>query len=133
MNDLLAELVKAYRKEKSPEIPSTEVMAKTPWEEMYQHRLAHPNDPQAQAQIAPYEHRAWAREAGDKGVINALVTGLLMSPAYQGTKALGIDDLFFERNALSTPASLEQVKQSAIGGLEGARDAFMKYLPERLK
>ncbi len=134
MNELLAELLQTYKTQNQPvELPSQEQMAKMPWEELYQLRSQNPGKAHVQENVAPYEHRAWAREAGDKGVMNALTTGLVLSPGYQGVKALGLADLLSNRDSMTTPASWEQVKQSAIGGFEGAGNALRGYLPKALK
>jgi hypothetical protein len=66
---------------------------------------------ESQNAIAPYEHRAFAREATQENPLSALSLALGI-PAYQLAKLLGLTD------SRSDP-SLEQMKQGYIGVGEG--------------
>lgn len=69
--------------------------------------------PEEQARLAPFEHRAFAREfVRDNPVRNALSLGVAI-PAYTAAKALGII------KGTRSPASLEEVKQGYKGVGEG--------------
>lgn len=67
-----------------------------------------------QARMAPFEHRAYAREyVQDKGVRGAASLAVAI-PAYSAAKALGLT------NARS-PASVEEMKQGFMGIREGLK------------
>ena len=68
----------------------------------------------AQAMLAPYEHRAYAREyVQDEGMKGAASLAVAI-PAYSAAKALGLT------NARS-PASMEEMKQGYKGIFEGLK------------
>jgi hypothetical protein len=64
-----------------------------------------------QAMLAPYEHRAAAREATQQDPMMALSYGVA-APGYQIYKALGFGDS-------RSGADLNQLKQAYIGIIEG--------------
>lgn len=67
--------------------------------------------PDLQGKLAPYEHRAFAREQVQRSPVNALgLIGLI--PAYQLAKLLGL-------HGARTGPSLEQMKQGYVGLGEG--------------
>lgn len=68
----------------------------------------------AQAFIAPFEHRAYAREyVQDKGMTGA-ASLVVAIPAYTAAKALGIVKA-------RSPASVEEIKQGFTGVYEGLK------------
>jgi len=73
-----------------------------------------------QKQLAPYEHRAFAREYVSENPIAAPVIPL-MSAGYAIRKAVMPQDG-------ETPASMEQVLQALIGTAEGASMAISNAL-----
>lgn len=67
-----------------------------------------------QARIAPFEHRAYAREyVQEKGAMGAASMAVAI-PAYSAAKALGFTDA-------RSPASLEEMKQGFVGVFEGMK------------
>jgi hypothetical protein len=81
------------------------------WEQLLQMRRQ-TDDPEEQRALAPYEHRAYAREevAANPWMAPAY---LAMVPGYQVLKML--------RGGARTPPSLEQVKQGYMGVVDGLR------------
>lgn len=69
-------------------------------------------DPNLQAMIAPFEHRAFARERAQEAPIQSALSFPLLIPAYAALKALGIQKA-------RTKPSLEQVIQGFAGLAEG--------------
>ena len=69
--------------------------------------------PGVQELLAPYEHRAFAREEVSENPLKALPL-LFMIPGYQGVKAMGL-------GGARTGPSLEQFKQGNIGILDGLK------------
>lgn len=83
-------------------------------------------DPRVQAELAPMEHRAFAREFAQESPIRAAVSLPFAIPAYTAAKAVGL------QNARS-PASWEEMKQGFIGlneglGVEGLRQSILQKL-----
>lgn len=66
------------------------------------------------AALAPYEHRAFAREATDENLGLALPIALA-TPLYAGAKALGL----MKNDGTTTPPSFSQVGQGLLGVGEG--------------
>ena len=85
-----------------------------PWLDLMKLRYAYANDPQMQAVLAPYEHRAYYREMAQDNPYKAMAMSVI-EPAYQGVKALGI----LPSNEMTTPASLNQITESLKGIREG--------------
>ena len=73
-----------------------------------------PDDDPLQQLIAPFEHRAFAREQAQTSPLSTAVTMPFMIPGYAMMKALGLQ-------SGRTPASIEQVKQGYIGLHEGLK------------
>lgn len=73
----------------------------------------HNTAPGVQEILAPYEHRAFAREEVEENPLKALPL-LFMIPGYQGAKALGL-------GGARTGPSFEQFKQGNIGILDGLK------------
>lgn len=69
-------------------------------------------DPAVQQRLAPFEHRAFAREQAEENPLH-LVAQPAMEAIYQGAKGLGL-------MGARTPADLNQLKQTTIGAAEGA-------------
>lgn len=84
-------------------------------------------DPLAQALIAPYEHRAYARETvqSDPGI--APLMSAVLIPGYQAFKGLGLGTNDGD-NIPRTPPSWEQFKQGQIGTGEGLYEALARKL-----
>lgn len=80
-----------------------------------------PNDPQ-QAVLAPYEHRAFAREWTIENPFVAIPSLLASIPAYTAGKALGL----IKGN--STPASLDQLAEGYRGLGEGVGTVLKKFV-----
>ena len=79
--------------------------------ELLQLRKAFPDDSPAQALIAPFEHRAFAREQAQTSPGTAwAIPGMALG--YAGAKALGL-------HPARTPPSLDQIKSAFQGTLEG--------------
>ncbi len=110
-------------------LPDEDAMAKMSWNDLYQLRVNNRGDIAAQEQIAPYEHRAYAREEGAESLSKGASYPLLIA-GYQGAKAAGL----VEQDDMSTPASLKQIGQGLIGAGEGAAENIMslwnKYIPK---
>lgn len=80
------------------------------WQELLQLRRE-TTDPAEQERIAPYEHRAYAREAVSSNPALAPIFALLV-PGYQAAKATGIVEA-------RTEPSLEQLQEGFKGIYEG--------------
>jgi len=81
---------------------------------------------------ANYDHRAFAREVvkEDKGMIAALPAAI---PAYYAAKKAGVvDNPSTDPNGNTSNASLEQVKQAAIGYVEGVGDLVNENITKPL-
>lgn len=94
-----------------------ELLASMPHSELYQMRATQPN---MQDIIAPYEHRAFAREWATQSPFLAGVSLPFAIPAYTASKYLGI-------NKARSPASLEEMKQGYIGLGEGLAQAMRGF------
>ncbi len=82
------------------------------WQELLALRGSNP-DPEVQRQIAPYEHRAYARETVADSPVLGTAQMVMGIPTYQLIKAL--------RGGSRTPPSLDQVTQGYKGVWEGLR------------
>jgi|GEM_PF-2674930 len=111
------------RPAKSEKLPSDDDMAKMTWNDLYQLRVKARGNPEAQAAIAPYEHRAYAREEVAKNPL-AAPAWVVMPPAYQAAKAAGLTD----SDDMSSPASMKQVAQGLIGVAEGVSEGSRRLL-----
>lgn len=92
-------------------LTNKEMMAKMRHRDLVEMRFSAP--PALQPEIAPWEHRAFAREDVQDNPLSA-VTLLGMIPAYQGAKMMGL-------MGSRTPASWEQFKQGNLGILDGLK------------
>ena len=79
---------------------------------------------QLQNKVAPFEHRAFARESVTENPLMALSLALA-TPAYQISKALPKS---VTGNKSRSEPSLEQLKQGFIGIGEGLRGSFGRML-----
>lgn len=84
--------------------------------DLYQARFKYP-DQTSQQMLAPYEHRAFAREFAQESPALAAVSLPFAIPAYAMYKTLGLSQ------SRSGP-SLEQVKQGYLGLHEGLKAAL---------
>lgn len=91
-----------------------------PWSELYQLRLK-TKDPLQQALLAPYEHRAYAREQVAQNPLSAPFYAAAV-PAYQGVKGLAGAVGAWPTDETSTPPSWRQVTQGLTGVGEGLSD-----------
>ena len=97
-----------------------EDMAKANWESLMIARKAIPPDDPQQAQIAPYEHRAWARERVAENPLLAPVYAALV-PGYQLAK------LARSFGPEATPPSMDQL----AGGMTGIAEGVQEWLRNR--
>lgn len=92
---------------------TAEQLAAMPWDQLLQlRRRAAPAD---QAMLAPYEHRAYARETVAENPLMALPMALMV-PGYQLHKLLGA--------GARTRPSWEQLGQGLLGTGEGLSQGF---------
>src|SRR5438445_755337 len=89
-------------------------LAKMPWLDLIQMR-ARTQDPTQQAMLAPYEHRAYAREEVAQNPLMALPYAFMV-PGYQALKLMGA--------GARTPPSLDELGQGWTGTLEGLKQAM---------
>ena len=93
------------------------------WEELQQLRVKYEGKPNIQRILAPYEHKAWARETvRDNPAMAPLMA--LMVPGYQamkvGAQALGLSD------KEETPPSMQQLSSGFKGIYEGLQQRYSK-------
>lgn len=62
-------------------------MAGMPWDKLIEYRKGIDMNHPVQNKLAPYEHRAWAREQVAQNPVNALAYALMV-PGYQAGKAV---------------------------------------------
>lgn len=91
-------------------------LARLPWDQLIQLRLQHP-EAAAQQQLAPYEHRAYAREEVGRNPLLAPAY-LAMVPGYQLFKLLS--------GGARTAPALQQLGHGWLGVAEGLRDAWRR-------
>lgn len=90
-------------------------MAGMPWNALNQMRVQAGGDPQAQAAISPFEHRAYARDEVQGNPLNALLYGAGLIPGYQAAKMVGL----IPTDSQSTGPSWDQFIQGQKGVGEG--------------
>lgn len=90
-------------------------------EDLVRLRLNSPDDQELQQRIAPYEHRAFAREVTKDNPLMAVPVGLA-TPMYQAKKYM--ERPFITAKPDDTPSSLEQLQQ----GYMGINDGLNRYL-----
>ncbi len=105
------------------ELPKEEELAKMSHVDLYKLRAEHSDDPKVQESLAPFEHRAFAREATAENPALAPILGIAV-PLYAGAKAVGIDMGDPNSDVEQTPPSVEQIRQSFTGIYEGLRKRF---------
>lgn len=97
---------------------------KLSWQELQMLRDKHAGNQKLQQQLAPFEHRAYARESVSENPLNALKFAFMI-PGYQAAKAVGALD----SDSSTTPVSLDQFTQGFAGvgdGLMSNYDEFKK-------
>ncbi len=104
--------------------PDPKQMARMSWDDLYMMRL----DPSLQGRdtqnlIAPYEHRAYAREQVRDNLGKAGLMALMI-PGYQAFKSV--------KGRSRSGASLDQIQQGLLGVGEGALLNLMDK-PEQIK
>lgn len=92
-------------------LPSRAELEKMSHGDLLMLRRQHNDDKVVQELLAPYEHRAFAREQVEESPINALALPVMV-PAYEAAKAVGL------MRGRSSP-SMESMKQGLIGVTEG--------------
>jgi hypothetical protein len=98
-------------------VPPEDEMAKMGWDKLYALRLQARGDTAKQMQIAPYEHRAYARETVADNL--ALAPAFAVMPAaYQAAKIVRATDT----DEMSTPPSFKQMAHGVRGTMEGVAD-----------
>lgn len=92
-------------------------MSKSDFDTLQLMRQQFPGQPEMQGLISPFEHRAWLREVAGDGRLGPAKSLALAaaSPFYQMYKA----SPFYQKDAYSSPPSLEQSWQALLGALEG--------------
>lgn len=109
--------------------PTTDpaALAGTSWDVLNQMRQNYATDPQAQQMLAPYEHRAYARETVQANPALAPIMAQYLVPGYQAYKGVGLGTNDGD-NVPRTGASWDQFKQGEIGTAEGLYAALAKKL-----
>lgn len=96
-------------------------MEQMPWEELQKLRVKYQNNPAMQAQLAPYEHRAYAREqVAQNGFLAPAYA--VMPAGYQIAKALHLTP----SDEMSTPPSMDQMTQGMAGAWDGLKLALRR-------
>jgi hypothetical protein len=102
-------------------IPSEDDMAKMSWADLQDLRTKAGADTAKQMQIAPYEHRAYAREQVSESPLRAPLYAV-MPAGYQVAKAVGA----IPTDEQSTPPSMKQMVEGMKGAYEGASTAVKR-------
>ena len=89
------------------------------WNDLQDLRAKNAGDQQMQQQLAPFEHRAYARESVAENPLNALKFAFMI-PGYQAAKVSGILD----SDSSTTPASLDQLTQGFAGVSDGLQQSY---------
>ena len=90
------------------------------WESLYELRMKFAGNPQAQELIAPYEHRAYAREEAASNPVSALGYATLLVPGYQLAKMAHLTPV----DDMSTGPSMKQL----MSGIQGAGEGFGQFM-----
>lgn len=109
-------------KDKPTDMLIDETLSKMSNQELQGLRAKYSDNKELDAYLAPYEHRAHAREDISEHPERALLYAQFLIPGYQAAKAVGLPVGATEKEP--TPVSIEQMKQGYIGVAEG----FSKYL-----
>lgn len=91
------------------------------WQDLQALRDKFAGDQPKQQELAPYEHRAYARESVADNPVNALKFAFMI-PGYQAAKAVGALD----SDSSTTPASLDQMNQGFSGVGEGLQQNYSR-------
>ena len=92
---------------------------KMTWNDLQDLRAKNAGDQQMQQQLAPFEHRAYARESVADNPLNALKFAFMI-PGYQAAKNSGL----WSTDASTTPASLDQLTQGFAGVGDGLKESY---------
>lgn len=82
-------------------------------------RAMNAGDQPMQQQLAPYEHRAYAREEVMDNPLNALKLAFMI-PGYQAAKNSGL----WPSDSSTTPASMDQLTQGFAGVGDGLQQSY---------
>jgi hypothetical protein len=94
------------------------------WDDLMDLRMQAGKNVARQQQIAPYEHRAWARETVGQNPLLALPYAVMI-PGYQAAKAIGLLQSN-DPNHPTTRPSWEQIRQGFTGVGEGLLNWYNK-------
>jgi len=103
-------------------LPSADLMASMPWEKLQALRNQFANNPAAQQMIAPYEHRAYARESVNNNLLMAPVMAAMV-PGYQAAKAIGLTG----SDNQTTAPSWAQFVQGEQGVYDGVKNRLRSF------
>lgn len=104
-------------------LPPKEEMAKMSHSDLYNLRDKL-TSAEAVKLVAPYEHRAFAREFSQELPVIGPLSVAAATPLYQLTKLVGAEDK--SGGVKDTPASLEQLKEGFKGIAEGVAESVKK-------
>ncbi len=121
--DVLAQIKKAIANPKDTKLVSAldNTLATMSHSDIFQLRDAASQDSAAQNIIAPYEHRAFAREWASKDPLTAAASLVAAIPAYTAAKAVGLQ-------GGRSSASLPELTQGFTGLGEGLMTAISNAL-----
>ncbi|GAB3253173.1 hypothetical protein [Chitinimonas naiadis] len=120
MTGLVAEMLASRERENNRYgIPSDDILAQMSWDALLELRKQYDGDKEAQNRLAPFEHRAYAREAVMAEPIRAGIGQSIMIPLYTLAKAAGI------QSGRSDP-SLKEI----IQGYAGVGDGLISLGPK---
>jgi hypothetical protein len=94
------------------------------WDELMDLRMQAGKDIGTQQRLAPFEHRAWARETVGQNPLMALPFAAMI-PGYQAAKAVGLLQSDDPKHPTTGP-SWEQFKQGFTGVGEGLLNWYNK-------
>jgi len=97
---------------------SDDQLGQMSWDELIELRKTIDKDHKIQQRLAPFEHRAWAREQVADNPLTAPAYALMV-PGYQLAKAAGA---VFDSG--QTPPTWDQMKQGLLGVGEGLARRF---------
>jgi hypothetical protein len=110
-------------------MPADDKLATMSHSELLALRTQYKGNMEKNIKIAPFEHRAYAREAvQEHPALAPLFAGLLI-PGYQAAKLTGVDLSVTEDP--TTPSSMEQLKQGYMGVHEGLVNKAIEIISEK--
>jgi hypothetical protein len=118
------EAIKTKDKTKPKKLPSEEEMSKMSFIELSGLRYKYDKDTEKQKKIAPFEHRAYAREAVTDNPLLAPLFAAFLIPGYQVAKAVGA-------HGSRTGVDRRQVVEGLLGVGEGIVEPIVKMAKER--